>query len=229
MITTRETLQTTDLLWANDYEMTRFKKQVYSNSNELTILVHPFFEEHTQMVAVYPMASDYQENLDRLLKEHLDQDKPLVIFEEEGKCHFLNRRIVRRMKEVVGTLYYIETQKNSSLLSITSFWPRLMDIFSHAYVNKISIAGQYMFFFPGETCRRCPVDCHQDIKEFADHLLTYRGTNLLTDKYLKQDLVPGGCAGTLVRSLSMEGFNISISPASSPLKIINLPRECILL
>ncbi|MDD2823384.1 MAG: hypothetical protein PHQ59_04885 [Candidatus Daviesbacteria bacterium] len=206
MLPTPEKLQIINLLEANLKERDYFASQVDRCKGKLHVLTHPFYHEEFNG---YPEIPGYAKARDILIKSCITHDIPLVIFEESSKCRTLSLKI----PEIPGILYVVKTEGASNYLEYDHYQnqKKLTALFKWAGVSRIVAGGQYMFL------RKFP----QDVKNPHDRrtlndlgFLKHLRPN--AKKWIDQRIIPEKCAGGIASNFLISGFDVSLSPVSSP-------------
>lgn len=181
-----------NLLETNPQELAEFERKVQKVNGKVQVLVHPYFNEDDPEFSFPPKLPGYKVRRDKFIRACLTHDVPIIIFEEESHYGLLPGRI----GEINATLYTVPTvNKEITPLGDMLAWARLLGILRRAKVTKISVGGQYLFFYDKDTI-----------------IVGERG---IVNSEAKLALT-AGCVGVLARSFRGQNFNVSLSPISSP-------------
>ena len=210
-----------ELLKATPAELLRFSTQVKVRKGQVPLLVHPFFTQpYPEGYTGYriPVRDGYEEDRSRFLKGCLEEESPLVIFEQKPDYHLLTGRIGEVNKPSV--IYTVVTHpEDAKPLYGNPFddpnigWYTLGKIMQTAGVKHLSVGGQYMRLKKVESLdeRGLPKLNRMYVPALKEHL---EKEKLSVEDWI--DYTAEGCAGAAARYLAMCGFDVAISPISSP-------------
>lgn len=209
LISKKESL--VNLVESTQQELDYFSKLVGNNKGTLVFLVHPFFDEKYGS-ATYRSSLSYVRLRRKFISRCLESNVPMVFAEEQGAVANLQGKLPISPNH---TAYVVPTEEyNPTLIDYKRHWPNLVFILRESGVKKITVGGRYMVFSPTQNARTQNID--PALQSFA---LTFQNTpreQQLTWRWLNREVIPIGCAGTMAMWLSQAGFDISISPISSP-------------
>lgn len=209
-----------DLLRAPEKKLNAFGSKVKERGGKITVLIHPFFQEDNPHLWSYRRPETFGADRERFLRSSLIQGDPLVIFEERGASWDV---LPKRLGAIHngGLVYAVKTE----LVTPTPYKPFNMDditaLFRRTGVRTIETGGIIMELFP---LSGRDADDHPFIDMF-DQLLYDRGES--ANEFLKNGLLPDGCAGMAACEFIRAGFDVTLHPVSSPsnsLEVLNLRR-----
>lgn len=185
-------LEIVNLLETHQQELVEFERKVQKANGKVQVLVHPYFNEEDPEFSFPPKLPGYKLRRDKFVQACLTHDIPIIIFEEESHYPLLPGRI----GNLNATLYTVPTiDKEITPVGDTRAWDRLLGILRRAKVTKISVGGQYLFFYDKDTI-----------------IVSEKG---IINSEAKLALT-AGCVGVLARSFRGQNFQVSLSPISSP-------------
>lgn len=212
-----------DLLKLSQHDRNVFKQQVENNSGLLTVLFHPFPDQHP----TFPVTPEYLERRNDLIREAFIKNKPLVIFEGVNKYPHLANRVKEITGPTGGVFYTVQTISDdptpllpyinidSPVVHITPgldwmAWRRVAGVLRQANVSTIEVGGRYMVL---KDTNGNPDDFDvrtlRNIWRWSRHLLNAR-------QLANSGLVPDACAGRGMLEFLRCGFDVIVSGASAP-------------
>lgn len=210
-----------ELLFAGQNELALFAQKVAQRNGSIPVLVHPFFRQNyppDYKGYVVPVRENYEKERDRFIKICLDRQVPLVIFEQESEYDLLADRL--GLTEKPSSVYTVKTAfedprplYGGPFADYSAGWSKLAEILQDTDVKHLTVGGQYMILkkFEGDDDTGVP-----KLKDnFPPLLRRYLGRDRLSVERWT-DLTTNGCAGTTARLMALCGFDVAISPISSP-------------
>jgi len=204
-----------ELNTVNPAELGNLRESIARNGGNIDVMVHPYYQTKIGS-EIHPQTTEYKKMRDEFIKSSVENERPLIIFEEKGSFNLLSHRINAQK----GTLYVITTtsdspnpffkdkfkdEKKSS--SFKNCWEVILDLFKNLGVYHITVGGRYLLI-------------HQPTNKFQKQVLENFKNVALDKKHGKEivesGLVFDGCVGVTIGNFLLGGMDVSISPISSP-------------
>jgi len=185
-----------------------FKFLVHKYHGKLHVLTHAFHEEE-EINPYYPRAKDYLKKRDSFINACLKNEVPLLLFEKFEDIGKLPQRI-----QTEGTIFRVATEDKAGwLFDHHQQWPVLVRILKDACVRHIIAGGQNMVF------KKIPDSESIVDPDYKKYILLFNEicrTSKYSKSWLERGIFPSECAGGISRLLAKAGFEVTLSPISSP-------------
>lgn len=218
MLPSVETCRLVDFPNLMGRDLSLFAGKVERAGGKAYIQVHPWYDIFKgKNIFRHPLF--FRRDREELVQNCSENDLPLIFFEEYDQIDNLKERL----KGQAGTFYQVPTIISDSLpVGHIITQPNIVHNLTQAGVRQLEIGGQYLAFAQAEKCLSRDTEYH--LFWFAQRMPEFTSEYPEARKWLKEGLIPMGCAGIAIMRFMNRGFDVSISPASSP-NIIMLPEE----
>ena len=212
-------LEIIDLIQSTPEQLSRFKIAVEKVGHKATFLMHPYHHEDRPGIRMFHRPLGFELRRDRFIKACLDSGSPLIIGEARSEYHLLRSRIGPHS---FGNLYTVRTVDNNPLPLIGNYtddrnWSNLADILQQANVKHLVVGGIAIeLFTPSHYLGGKSGKLNRELLRVLTTLRKAGEGKIAAARWLEKGLIPNGCAGTAAERLLNAGFDVSISPISSP-------------
>lgn len=205
-----------DILKIKDYS--NLKERVKRNDNRIFFLIHPFYSEDTNPndKGRY-ITEEYKVRRDNFLKENLNREYPLVIFQPEELMEDLKEKLSGYNQ---CEIYVVNTKLGESTpIKGEEKWDDIVEIVKNVDAKYVELGGIFLD-------RRTPkvamemfelrYDSTRQIPRFIDNMSKYSDQYRYAREWLDENLVPRGCVGLTAINLLERGIDVKFSNITSP-------------
>lgn len=218
--------QTVDLLALNDQSFRELQRQVYRERRHLQVLVQPWHKEYDPET-VFPATDQYQVERDQFIATAFQKGVPLLIFEQSSQY----QQIARRVGANEGVVYTVRTrEKDPTPTAITEYtdnwpfwsprelarakslaWSRVTQPLKEAGVKDVTVGGRLLVLHEAT---------NQNGRNKLEQLRGLAKGKSRASEWLDRGLIPGGNVGNVAYRFLAAGFDVSLSPISSPARTL---------
>lgn len=190
-------LRMLDLLLLRAEQEMELKRLVEIQNGHLDVLVHPYYND--DISEEYPATPEYIRQRDEFIKYAITREKkPLVVFQDrDGEIEAKTRNIKS------GTLYVVRRALSNHLESLASH--HVADVLIRAGVTHVTVGGRILMF-ADDTEALLELEELRKLGIGKPHAM----------EWLSEDRLPYGCPMWVATGFLKRGFDVSLSPISSP-------------
>lgn len=190
-----------------------FNKSVRQADGRVEVAVHPHYNDDWKNNRL-PRTARQIYYTDKHYERIIQSGLPLIFFlEKYGNAK--NVLLSKFNPGTKGTAYIVNTiSSDPKPISARRTWPRVVETLQTAQTEEVIVGGQYMPLHPLKECLHREGDLELTLlARYVQEEQQSRGDSM---PWLKKDFVPYGCAGLTAMWFLYEGFNVRLSPFSSP-------------
>jgi hypothetical protein len=200
-----------NLLELSEVGQEQFEARVTQSNGRVRVWIHPLVQiNHPD--DPYPASDEYKKLLrEQLLVPTSDDGVLPIIFQDRRYWHDLENiaHFRRKLWYAVPTMdanptpFFKDTPEPES-------WEQLVTMLAESEVEGIELAGRYLLF------REIDSEDKEDRNLTQDIILPRISANKYALEIIESGLIPYGCVGLASWIFLIPGFDVSISPATSP-------------
>lgn len=210
-------IESINLLTANGQQLESLSERIIKNGGAVDILVHAFYTG--PLIGRFPITPEYQQAVGGLIGQSFKQNHPLIVFESIVEDYPIPAGLLPEGRQ--GLLHFVPTLPAEPTPAIfgrpsliyglpfieTFCWGKLSQRFRQIGVKHINVGGRYMVLRP-------PADDTDE--QILKKMKGWANRRQLAEELVDSELVPDCCPGAALYFLMGQGFDVSISSASSP-------------